>query len=54
MVGIVGFMGSWLSPSVCRERMSKSKSQWAPEHEDTAYTKLLQKARESPFVPVGE
>ncbi|XP_006026462.1 HIG1 domain family member 1B [Alligator sinensis] len=33
--------------------MSTSKSQWAPEHEDTAYTKLLQKARESPFVPVG-
>ncbi|XP_019378555.1 PREDICTED: HIG1 domain family member 1B isoform X1 [Gavialis gangeticus] len=33
--------------------MSTSKSQWIPEHEDTAYTKLLQKVRESPFMLVG-
>ncbi|KAH0626951.1 hypothetical protein JD844_002269 [Phrynosoma platyrhinos] len=33
--------------------MSTDESSWIPEHETTAGTKLLQKARKSPLVPIG-
>ncbi|XP_048373290.1 HIG1 domain family member 1B [Sphaerodactylus townsendi] len=33
--------------------MSTDDGGWVPEHESTVRTKLLQKARKSPLVPVG-
>ncbi|KAJ6660607.1 hypothetical protein lerEdw1_017604 [Lerista edwardsae] len=33
--------------------MSADKGDWVPEHESTLGSKLLQKTRKSPLVPVG-
>ncbi|XP_077169256.1 HIG1 domain family member 1B [Paroedura picta] len=37
----------------CSVQMSADSGSWAPESESTVGTKLLQKARKSPLVPVG-